>query len=52
LNIVLKFLIDNDLSFIGSAIFAGMAGYLLLVALNGNATYGYRSACFTFYPFV
>lgn len=27
-----------------------MAVYLLFVAVKGNSTYGYRSACFTFYP--
>ncbi|CDW87933.1 UNKNOWN [Stylonychia lemnae] len=43
-------LIDMKLSIFGSFIFVIMAFYLLIISVKGNSTYGYRTACFTFYP--
>eukprot|EP00347_Sterkiella_histriomuscorum_P002802 403366747 len=50
LNSIMIILIDNKVSIIGSIIFIIMAFYLLVISVYGNFTYGYRTACFTFYP--
>jgi hypothetical protein len=50
LNVLIKSLINSSLSFVASILFIAVAFYLLLVAIKGNYTYGFKTACFTFYP--
>lgn len=41
---------DHNLILLSAIVFLIMTIYLLVVAVKGNATYGFRFACFTFYP--
>lgn len=50
MNSLIELFINKNLDMINAVIFLIMSVYLLMVAIRGNSTYGFRFACFTFYP--
>mmetsp|Transcript_20548 Transcript_20548/g.15149 ORF Transcript_20548/g.15149 Transcript_20548/m.15149 type:complete len:97 (-) Transcript_20548:331-621(-) len=50
LNEFVDQLVTNGTTYVAAVIFLLISGYMLVVAVKGNATIGYRFAFFTFYP--
>lgn len=49
-NDILNRIEESPVSFIATAVFEGLAVYLLFAAIKGNIKFGVRCFCFTFFP--